>query len=91
VQVVGYCFCTSLLILQHFKHCPPFKVVPTLLAIHGSERFYHYWNASWNALSVMARISLATHFHESPQWFGKDVFSKFFYFLFLKIGKHEKV
>jgi hypothetical protein len=35
----------------------PFKVVP-LLAIHRSQRFFHRWNASWNALSVMVHSSL---------------------------------
>ena len=29
-----------------------------LLAIHCSQHFFHCWNASWNALSVMVRSSL---------------------------------
>ena len=28
------------------------------MAIHRSQRFFHCWNASWNALYVMARSSL---------------------------------
>jgi hypothetical protein len=43
-----------LLIVQHFKHCSP----SALLAVHRSQHFFHYWNASCNALSVMAHSSL---------------------------------
>jgi len=40
-----------------FQALPPSKQSP-LLAIRRSQRFFHCWNASWNALSVMARSSL---------------------------------
>jgi hypothetical protein len=48
---------TLLLILQHFKHCP-LQSSPLCWRYTVSKRFFHYWNASWNALSVMARSSL---------------------------------
>ena len=48
---------TLLLTLQHSKHCP-LQSSPTLLAIHSSQRFFHCWNASWNApLSEYVQIS----------------------------------
>jgi hypothetical protein len=51
-----------LLLLQHFKHCP-LQSSPPVLAIHRSQRFFHCWNSSWNAFSVMAE---AGPIHISP-------------------------
>ena len=50
-------FCYKDFILQHFKHCL-LRSCPLLLAIHRFQRFFNCWNASWNALSVVARSSL---------------------------------
>ena len=58
VRASGWWFIwTLMLILQHFKHCP-LQRSPPLLTIHRSQRFFHCWNASWNALSVIERSSL---------------------------------
>jgi len=67
---------TLLLILQHFKHCPPQSsplywqyTVPNVSSIFGMPPGTHFlW---WRAV-------LLSHFPESPLWFGNDVLSKWF-------------
>lgn len=60
---------TPLLLTVHIKHCPP------LLTMHCSYHFFHFWKASWNAFSGMARRSLlALSWISSMAWkwrFGK--------------------
>ena len=44
-------------ILQHFNHCSIQSSLP-YWRYTVTQRIFHCWNASWNALSVMARSSL---------------------------------
>jgi len=81
---LNFCYKNFIAHFTAFLALSPSKKSP-LLAIHRSQRFYHCWNASWNALSVMARSYLVAF-----SWISSMVSKRRPFKAVLSLGNRKK-